>query len=303
MIAEVLALTRWEWFKLRRRRLPWILLLVNVLLMQITFWASYGLYRANDEITLGVDPSTGIVGAVPPEVLALPNSAVFGLLTSHGFLAVLIMILTAPVTASGYRSGTTPPVRRVSDARWLFLASKLLLIVLLGAGATLVGTLSVTLSSQIAYASLEGGRGMAASAAWGEVIRTFAKVVYGLLPWICLAAFFAVLTKSTRIAIGLSIGYAVVESIVFESLAGFEWAERVSGFVMSWAIDDWLGSTEAQLASIGIGDDSSLGTAAAAAAQADALRGFLVSLAYILVLSGLAFWIFQRRDIAGAKGE
>ena len=303
MTAEVLVLTRWEWYKLRRRRLPWILLLVNVLLMQITFWVSYASYRAGDEITLGVDPNTGIAGAVPPDVLALPNSAVFGLLASHGFVAILIMILTAPVTATGYGWGTSRPVRRVSETRWLFLAAKLLLVALLGAGATLVGTLSVTLSSQIAYVTLAGGQGIAASAAWGELIRTFAKVVYGLLPWICLAAFFAVLTRSTRLAIGLSLGYAVVESIVVESLAGFAWFERVSGFVMSWAIDDWLGSTEAQLASIGIGDDSSLGTAAAVAAQAEALRGFLVSLVYILILSGLAFWIFQRRDIAGAKGE
>ena len=37
--------------------------------------------------------------------------------------------------------------------------------------------------------------------------------------------------------------------------------------------------------------------------QPEALQGFLVSLAYIFILSGLAFWIFQRRDIAGAKGE
>ena len=39
------------------------------------------------------------------------------------------------------------------------------------------------------------------------------------------------------------------------------------------------------------------------AVQPEALQGFLVSLAYIVILSGLAFWIFQRRDIAGAKGE
>ena len=37
--------------------------------------------------------------------------------------------------------------------------------------------------------------------------------------------------------------------------------------------------------------------------QPEALHGFLVSLAYIVILSALSFWIFQRRDIAGAKGE
>ena len=49
MIAETLSLTRWEWFKLRRRRLPWILLFVSVLLLQITFWSAYALFRVGDD--------------------------------------------------------------------------------------------------------------------------------------------------------------------------------------------------------------------------------------------------------------
>ena len=36
--------------------------------------------------------------------------------------------------------------------------------------------------------------------------------------------------------------------------------------------------------------------------QPDALQAFLVILAYTLVLGVAAYWIFQRRDITGAKG-
>ena len=48
MIADVLSLTRLEWFKLRHRRMPWILLILSVLL-QITFWGAYAVFRVGDE--------------------------------------------------------------------------------------------------------------------------------------------------------------------------------------------------------------------------------------------------------------
>ena len=48
LIAHVLRLTRWEWFKLRKRWMPWILLGIAVLLAQIGFWASYVAYHNDD---------------------------------------------------------------------------------------------------------------------------------------------------------------------------------------------------------------------------------------------------------------
>ena len=45
MIAQVLRLTVWEWFKLRRRWQPWILLAVAVVLAQVGLWVSYAAYH------------------------------------------------------------------------------------------------------------------------------------------------------------------------------------------------------------------------------------------------------------------
>ena len=39
------------------------------------------------------------------------------------------------------------------------------------------------------------------------------------------------------------------------------------------------------------------------ASAADTLQAFLVILAYTAALIAAAIWIFQRRDVAGAKGE
>ena len=300
MITEVLSLTRWEWFKLRRRRMPWILLFVSVLLLQVTFWSAYAFFRVGDEVTLGDGGSASVSGAFL-ELLAFPNIAVIGLAISHGFSIILIMILAASLTGTEYGWGTVRTVLTRGAGRWPLLASKLILVALLGVGALIVGTLSMALSSFIASLTLEGGIWLAESADWAEVARTFGKAIFGLLPYVALGAFFAILTTSSGAAIGLSLGYAVAEGIVVGILANFEWFERISGFILGQAVGGWLGTTGGELFS-GSGDES-FGDAAVIAMQPEALQGFLVSLAYIVVLSGLAFWIFQRRDIAGAKGE
>ena len=44
MIAQVLRLTRWEWFKLRKRWMPWILLAVAVAITQLSIWGTFFSY-------------------------------------------------------------------------------------------------------------------------------------------------------------------------------------------------------------------------------------------------------------------
>ena len=41
MIVQVLRLIRWEWFKLRKRWMPWILLIVALAVVQATLWGFY----------------------------------------------------------------------------------------------------------------------------------------------------------------------------------------------------------------------------------------------------------------------
>ena len=44
-MGQALRLTRWEWFKLRRRWMPWILLVPLLLIPQIWLWAEFFAYR------------------------------------------------------------------------------------------------------------------------------------------------------------------------------------------------------------------------------------------------------------------
>ncbi len=47
MIAQVLRLTRWELFKVRKRWMPWILLGIMVIVTQISVWGGFSAYQSS----------------------------------------------------------------------------------------------------------------------------------------------------------------------------------------------------------------------------------------------------------------
>ncbi len=59
---QTLRLTKWEWFKLRRLRMPWILLAVALLISQLGIWTNYLAYHsdATYELLSGGNSSFGI---------------------------------------------------------------------------------------------------------------------------------------------------------------------------------------------------------------------------------------------------
>ena len=55
MFAHVMRLTLWEWFKLRGRWMPWIMLAIAVVLAQLGMWFAYAAYHNQtlQELTSG----------------------------------------------------------------------------------------------------------------------------------------------------------------------------------------------------------------------------------------------------------
>ena len=65
MIADILRLTRWEIFKLRRRWMPWILLLIGLAVVQAFLWGFYSAYHNIDDPSAGGYPGRpGVEGIV-----------------------------------------------------------------------------------------------------------------------------------------------------------------------------------------------------------------------------------------------
>ena len=73
MIAEVLRLTLWEWRKLRRRWMPWVLLAVVVVVMQLAQWFTYAAYHNESlqEFTSGGTQSFSIAEEVNGESVSI----------------------------------------------------------------------------------------------------------------------------------------------------------------------------------------------------------------------------------------
>ena len=282
MIGNVLSLTKWEWHKLRRRRMPWVLLFVLAALSQTSLWGSVS-------GTFGSETEAAVRGAEGTRLL-FPNSVVGGLLVAQVYGIVLIMILAASLLGTEYGWGTLRTVLTRGTGRWPFLASKLLLLALLGAAALVVGAASWVIGSAIALLTLGDGTWMAESADWIEIVKWSGKAGFGLIPYIALAAFVAVLTSSSGAGIGISLGYYMIESILVPILFNFDWFERVAEFLIGPAGFGWMRLPGGM-------------TFSYPAELPDATQSFFVLLGYILILGGAAFWLFQRRDVAGAKGE
>ena len=114
----------------------------------------------------------------------------------------------------------------------------------------------------------------------------FGKVVYGIVPYIALAFFLTVLTRSTGLGISLAIGYIFSEAIIISFLGyrfeGDSWFQSLLDF-MPWP-------RRLRLAGGGgsAGSRGGLRLLPPGQSAEQHLRAFLVILAYTAVLGGAA---------------
>ena len=353
MITHVLRLTLGEWYKLRHRWLPWILLAVALLVTQAFLWGLYIVYHTTDgEGTNAFIPDYQYTGEttsikvtcadlleerveekvaqlsgderrIVEEEMAqwrpacsgylsddekrymftLPSSigGSISLLFATGLPYLLVMILSASILGTEYGWGTLRPTLTTGAGRWQLLSAKLVLCVLAGAGGLIAIALVNVVSSLLAWI-IPADEGaslwlLPEGETWGTGLtymsELFGKAVYAMTPYVALGVFFVVLTQSTAQAISLSIVFYIVEAMVVPPLL---------------AISERLEDVREVLLSSNVGEWMNLGQAAAAealegAVQPDTTQAFFVMLAYIVVLATATFWLFQRRDIGGAKGE
>ena len=346
MIAHILRLTGWEWYKLQRRWMPWILLGIMILFNQVAFWGAYVGYRTeafdpsfhtsigNDDEKVDISFTCADIrgGNVPPEVaqldeqgrkqaleqievfrtdtcaayegnrevvrlgLTFPYSIGFSLGLSYMLWIILIIILAASAMGVEYGWGTLRMALTKGTGRWQFFTGKILALVLMGAAGLVIVAATVSIGSLIAALTLPAPVEGAALADAGEEQleaavtfgRMLGKVLYVFLPYMMLALFFAVLTSSAATAIAVTLTYRVVEWVFIPILAGqFDWFQDIADYLLGPNVSIWL-SPEFQLGGV--------------VEQASILRAFLVLAAYIVIIGGATFALFQRRDIAGAKG-
>ena len=275
MAMQVALLTRWEWFKLRRRWVPWILLGFVMVVQQLIFW-------------LAAVFSDGLFYQSTSENIAngLGFAALFG-----PFVAV---ILTSVVVGGEYGWGTLRPVLSRGAGRWQFLISKVAVVVVFTAALLIVLSVAVTISGFIAEAVFTAPE---TTESYGDIsaadlLALYGRMLYAFLPYITLALLLVVLTASNGVGIGLSMGYYIGEGIILVPILSiFDWSDKVFAFMLGPNVDAWQNippNNDGGIATIG--------------GISDMAHGFIVITIYIAVLTAAALALFLRRDIAGAKG-
>ena len=277
MATQVATLTRWEWFKLRRRWVPWILLGFVLVIVQLLFWLVATL---SDDVSYR-SPAENIANG-------LGFSAFFG-----PFIAV---ILAAAVIGGEYGWGTLRPVLSKGAGRWPLLASKVAVVTLFTAAVLLVLSVTVMISGFIAEAVLAAPEAESyGDISWVDLLALYGRMVYGFLPYIALALFVVVLTGSNGVGVSLSLGYYIAETVILVPiLAIFDWSDQVFAYLLGPNVGAWqaVPGNEGDPASgiATIGGMSEIG------------HGAIFVTIYAVVLAAAALALFLRRDIAGAKG-
>ena len=275
MAMQVAQLTRWEWFKLRRRWVPWILLGFVFVVQQLIFWlvAVFGDDLSYQSTSENIANGLGFASFFGP------------------FVAV---ILTSVVVGGEYGWGTLRPVLSRGAGRWQFLMSKVSVVVLFTAALLIVLSVAVTISGFIAEAVLTAPE---TAEPYGDIsaldlLALYGRMLYGFLPYITLALFLVVLTGSNGVGIGLSMGYYIGEGVILVPILSiFSWSDKVFAFLLNPNVSAWQNTPP--------NNDGSIATIGGIS---DMAHGFIVITIYMVVLTAAALFLFLRRDIAGAKG-
>jgi ABC-2 type transport system permease protein len=338
MIANIANLAVWEWFKLRRRWMIWILLIFAILFSQLAVWGAFFSYRniqeTGGELTVPAslqqqqgrprtvrcnDLLSGDVARQPADldaqVLAglaaqcrqqttalparlervyqtftLPGSIPNALNTVQTLGLILMAILTASAIGIDYGAGTLRSVLTQGTGRWPYLTAKLLTLAILAMFGLLVAVASVAVSSTIA-----GGIAGAAPAAAGATVATWSdagvalwKAWVSILPYVALTAFVTVVARSSAAGMAIGLGYYFAEQLIVALLSNFfSWFQNVADYLLVRNISGWTGGA---------------GGFPSAAALPDQTHAIVVLAVYSLTLGGIAFWLFERRDVQGATG-
>ena len=275
MAMQVAMLTRWEWFKLRRRWVPWILLGFVLVVNQLIFWLVAAL---TDDISYQ-STSENIANG-------LGFSAFFG-----PFVAV---ILAAVVVGGEYGWGTLRPVLSKGAGRWQLMASKISVVALFTAALLIILCITVTISGFIAEAVLTAPE---TTESYGDIsaldlLALYGRMLYAFLPYVTLALFLVVLTGSNGVGVALSMGYYIGENIiVVPIIQNFSWSEQVFAYLLGPNVSAWQ--------NIPPNNDGAIATFGGISGMA---HGFIIVTIYGAVLAAAAIALFLRRDIAGAKG-
>lgn len=281
-----------EWFKLRKRPMPYVLLAVLAAFLLTNTFLTYLLVRL---ATLGG-------GALPPEArdvllgtLLLPDAlpAVFSNVQSLG--AIMVIILTAVSFGGEFGWGTVRLLLGRGAGRNQFIISKTLVLAVWGllfvvAGA-LVGIIGAVSIALFEGRSLGNTLGQLSAGAWPAMT---ARTWYTLVIYLLLTVFATVATRSTAAGMAIGLVYYFVEGLVGNLLGLFVegWFARALQLLIGVNVQGLLRANGPPPRAADV--SSNLPSAWQAA---------LVLTLYCAGFLGSALLLFRRRDLMAGGGQ
>lgn len=269
--------------KLRKRPMTWVIFALITIAVSSLMAIGYVGTRATDPVP-GESRDEQLSGFLLPE--AIPNA--FDIVV--GFGGILLVVLAASAVGSEYGWGTVRVLVGSGVSRPRLLAAKLIslvemtaLLLLAGVGMMVLTSLLLTVvgGHDLSLSWLDGG-------AAADLLLMFVRSIFVMLVSVVLAFTLAVVTRSLAAGIALGIGFSIIESILASVLASLGNAgETISELLLT----------------PNIGAITRLNEFGAPPLDSDAIdpwRAAALLTFYIVVMLGIAFAVFRRRDIASA---
>lgn len=227
---RMLNLIRVEFFKLRKRWMPYVLLLVLLASILIPLMITYINYQS----TVSEYPDLML-----KEVLVLPT-AMEGVFNSvPGLGMILVAILAASVVGNEYGWGTLRQTLVRGTSRTGYLTSKLLSIAIIAFIGVIIavatGLIATIITSMLVQGGIEWG------SFFGYFIASLGRTLLVLIAYISMATFFSVLLRSSALGIMVTIAWFIGDSIIVGLLASSTgWLADISQFMIGFNTTELL---------------------------------------------------------------
>jgi ABC-2 type transport system permease protein len=332
MMGDVLNVSRWEGFKLWRRRMSWVLLAIFIGFSQLAVWGSYLSYktavnvvqvpeevlRAMPSIRRGfrcdelrTRPAEVLPPGSPPQALTqlleqchrqrsirynlvMPiGSATTALGVAGTIGMVLLGILSASAFGAEYGLGTLRPILVRGVGRLSYLAGKFLILVAAATAALVLATAAAAFSGLlISKMAIPPPNFLGSTGAWNEVAITFVRVWAAMTAFLAMASSITLLTRSTAAGMALSLGCYLFEGLFI----------RLMSTAFSWfeKVSDYLpmhNLTALVKATYNLGGPPGLTGNGISTMHASIVVAF-----YVVAFAGIAAVVFRTRDIGGTGG-
>jgi ABC-type transport system involved in multi-copper enzyme maturation permease subunit len=270
----MLPLLRSEVFRLRRRWMTTVLLLVVVLgvaAVYIILWLVY----------INASPVEQLDQADELSVRAVPD---IGMDVVNFLGSIVTVILAASIIGTEFGWGTIRALLPRARSRIELITAKLITLALFDVLIVLAGFVTATIFSSV-IANVEGLDTSLSSEFWGDAIQSIAINLFVLLPYSALAFFVAVLTRSNAAGIAIGLAILLAEGIIVAILGA-----------LSDALD-WIGDLLFTNNMTAILNENNPGGRGSTSDLPGTGQAIFVLVVWIVLLVGGSFWFFQRRDV------